>query len=321
VDALVALFHQILVNVPEYRSAFVRSGGLGSFVRLFVGCGDRDVLGHLYWLLLYFASPDSECEDLEADESVKVLREVSVAIEHLYRHRLFVEFTSVLLWLLERKEIKRELFETPAFEETIELMHCVVTGELGAEESQAVLITIEKIIRYADVGFSIVVIPFEDDLYPLLWASAMNISTRAWWVLTAAVCRDPRWIIPEILRLGVFSGFGDQMETLGFEVKSAAMECATCVLKEASDAEWAHLVGDLCLLTVVLDNLDTAEVRGSAYIDAVCARVATDERVKEAITPFAAALTELSETCTGQGIECPGIDILMRLLQGEDGDG
>jgi hypothetical protein len=306
--------------VPSYRTSFIQSGGFSAFVHLFLRCNDPALLAPLSWLLLYFASPDSLCEDIHPPETTKMLLEITRAIGQLHRAGLWIEFTSVLRWLLEWKRIARALFETSYFPDTIDLLPFVLNQTLKIEDSTAVLITISKIIKYADIAFSITTIPFDDTVIPLLNCGVPPIIVRVWRVLTAAICREPRWIIPELVRLEVFDGMEERMAELGFEVKSAAVECASCAIRSASASEWEAFVGEMGLLTVVLENFDPAEIRGAGFIDAICERAVMENEWKKVIGPFQAVLQELSDTCVDNEIECQGVDEVLRLLGEDNGE-
>jgi hypothetical protein len=220
----------------------------------------------------------------------------------------------VLRWLLERPEISRHLFETTYFEDTINLLPSIVSGNLPLPEKEAVLLTTLKIILYADTCFSIVTIPFEDAVFPLLLCGSTSVAVRAWWVVTGAVRREPRWIVPELLRFGVFAEFGDRIAGFGFKLKNAAVECAVWALKSASACEWAALAGDAALFGAILENIDTADPRSAASVDAVCARTVR-EGGWHRDGPHDAALREIDETCAGAGVECPRIRELVTAIE------
>jgi hypothetical protein len=313
IDALTAFTHQLLVHVPAYRTAFVRMGFFSKLVAIFSDCADRQILSHLSWLFLFFASVDGSAPDLSPGETAAVLSAIVGSISRLYEARLFLNFTEVLMWLLERPEVSQALAESGYFADTVELLRAVVSEQLPLEEALAVLLAVQKIIEYADVTFSVTAIPFSDLVLPLLSHRAPAVAVRGWWVLAASVCREPRWAIPEAAPFlaGALGGAADRE----FAVKSAAAECAACVLERASACEWGALAVGGGLLAAALAGLDPAETRGARRVDAVCARAAADPACAAAAAAFACELAELRAACADAALACPGVERLLARLE------
>jgi hypothetical protein len=316
VDALVSFFHQLLFLVPPFRVHFVAGGQLASYLRLFRECNDPSLVEHLWFILMYIASPQCSFAPLSDDDVRPVLIDVLHSFAVLSELALFDQFCAGVRSFLDHTDPRLQdeiLLNTTYFSDVIELLRRVDDESITVETTQAVLITIASIIKCAAGGFSITAVPYEL-IYPLLFRDISAIARRAWFVLTESIRREPAWIVPELVGSGLYVELREKIADMAFEVKSAALELLMRSLERASAAEWANLVGELGLLDLTLENLDGTDIWNLAPCNDMIARVLKVGGWQELIVDHRDVLVNLVDTADREQLKVVHIEAAMRGL-------